>query len=244
MRLLRRVNAQMMIFVLLLGMLAVPGEAQAASKKVKVTKVTSVSSLTGSKTIYLAQGKKVSLKTTVTVTPDKPANKKVTYKSSNEKIATVNGKGVVKGKKAGTAKITVTSKKNSKKKAIVTVKVLKGKVTGIQLDKTSGTLTVGDTVKLKETVKTSKGGKKALDADVPTDLDSDAYTWDEINGRLTGIGWYECGLEGTLSLEGLTALKHLECRLSQLGGLDVSGCTALETLFYDEDEVTVIGYPH
>ena len=33
---------------------------------------------------------------------------KVTYKSSNSKIATVSSKGVVKGKKKGTAKITVT----------------------------------------------------------------------------------------------------------------------------------------
>ena len=33
---------------------------------------------------------------------------KVTYKSSNTKIATVSSKGVVKGKKKGTAKITVT----------------------------------------------------------------------------------------------------------------------------------------
>ena len=45
---------------------------------------------------------------------------KVTSTSSNKKVATVNAKGVVKAKKAGTAKITV---KAGKKKAIVTVKV-------------------------------------------------------------------------------------------------------------------------
>ena len=143
-------------------MLAVPGgtpTAEAAGK-VTVKKVTSVDALTGSKTIYLAKGKKATLKTTVTVTPNKSANKKVTYKSSNTKVATVTSKGVIKGKKVGTAKITVTSKKNSKKKATVTVHVVKGKVTGIQLNETSGTLTVGDTVKLKATVKISKGGKK------------------------------------------------------------------------------------
>ena len=33
-------------------------------------------------------------------------------------------------------------------------------MTSIKLNKTSGTLTVGDTIKLKATVKISKGGKK------------------------------------------------------------------------------------
>ena len=40
---------------------------------------------------------------------------KVTYKSSNKKVATVTAKGVVKGKKKGTATITVTSNGVSKK---------------------------------------------------------------------------------------------------------------------------------
>lgn len=48
------------------------------------------------------------------------ASDKVTFTSSNKKVATVNAKGVVKAKKAGTAKITV---KAGKKKAVVTVKV-------------------------------------------------------------------------------------------------------------------------
>lgn len=135
------------------------GTVEAASK-VTVKKVTSVNALTGSKTITLAKGKKATLKTTVTATPNKAANKKVTYKSSNPKVAAVTGKGVITGKKAGTAKITVISAKNKKKKAVVTVKVVKGRVTGVTLNKTSDTLTVGNTVKLKATVKTSKGGSK------------------------------------------------------------------------------------
>ena len=87
-----------------------------AASKIIVKKVTSTDSLTGSKTIKLAKGKKATLKTTVTVSPDKSANKKVKYKSSNPKIASVTAKGVITGKKAGTAKITVSSSKNKKKK--------------------------------------------------------------------------------------------------------------------------------
>lgn len=110
--------------------------AEAAKKKAKVTvkKVTSVDKLTGSKKITLTKGKKATLKTTVSVTPNKKANRGVTYKSSKKSVATVNSKGVITAKKKGTAKITVTSKKNKKKKATVTVKVVTGKVTKVAFD--------------------------------------------------------------------------------------------------------------
>lgn len=131
-----------------------------AASKIIVKKVTSTDSLTGSKTIKLAKGKKATLKTTVTVSPDKSANKKVKYKSSNPKIASVTAKGVITGKKAGTAKITVSSSKNKKKKAVVTVKVVKGRVTSVKLDKTSASIAKGNTLKLKASVETSTGGSK------------------------------------------------------------------------------------
>lgn len=133
-----------------------------AASGAAVKKVVSVNSLTGSKTIKLARGKKATLKTTVSVTPNKTANKKVTYESSNTKVATVTSKGVITGKKAGTAKIIVRPAKNKKLKAVVTVKVVKGKVTGIRLNKTSGTLAKGNTVKLKASVETSEGGSKDI----------------------------------------------------------------------------------
>ena len=52
---------------------------------------------------------------------------KLSYKTSNKKIATVNRKGVVTGKKAGTVKITITAKKSKYKtvKKTITVKVVK-----------------------------------------------------------------------------------------------------------------------
>lgn len=52
------------------------------------------------------------------VSPSK-ASKSVAYKSSNTKIATISSKGIVKGKKEGTAKITVQSKKNKKVKKLL-----------------------------------------------------------------------------------------------------------------------------
>ena len=53
---------------------------------------------------------------------------KVTYTSSNKKVATVSGKGLITAKKSGTAKITV---KSGKKKYTVTVKVAKAAPKGM-----------------------------------------------------------------------------------------------------------------
>ena len=151
-----RVMLFLSVFLLFTGISKTARAASGAAVK----KVVSVNVLTESATIKLAKGKKATLKTTVSVTPNKTANKKVIYESSNKKVATVTSKGVITGKKAGTAKIIVRPVKNKKLKAVVTVKVVKGRVTSVKLDKTSGTLTKGKTVKLKASVKTTSGGSK------------------------------------------------------------------------------------
>ncbi len=115
----------------------------------KVSKVT-VQSLTGSKkVVYVAKGKKVKVKVTVSVKPNKSANKKVTYKISDKKIATVTSKGYIKGKTAGTTYLTVTSKLNPKKSTKIKVKVVKKPIKKLTLNITKTTLAPGDTLKLK-----------------------------------------------------------------------------------------------
>lgn len=74
------------------------------------------------KTVSVTVGKTVKLKSKVKV---KPAKAKLKWSSNKKKIATVTSKGVVKGKKAGTAKITV---KSGKKSAKFKVKVKKAPV--------------------------------------------------------------------------------------------------------------------
>ncbi len=64
--------------------------------------------------------KKVAINTTLKIN----TNVKATFKSSNKKIATVNSKGIISGKKPGKVIITITSKgnKSQKKKVVITVK--------------------------------------------------------------------------------------------------------------------------
>ena len=90
-----------------------------ATVKVKVQKkaVTTKKIKVDKKSVSLKKKQSYTIKTTLNPIT---SSDKVKFTSSNKKVATVNAKGVVKAKKAGTAKITV---KAGKKKAVVTVKV-------------------------------------------------------------------------------------------------------------------------
>ena len=134
---------------------------QVAEAKVKVSSVRAESATGSSKTVYVAKGKSVKLTATVKVKPNRAANKKVSYKSSKSSIAVVNSKGIVKGKKLGTAKIIVRSKKNNNKKASITVKVV-NPATKVALDKKKTFITIGGSVKLKATVKGKKNYCKSV----------------------------------------------------------------------------------
>lgn len=82
------------------------------------------------KTINLkASNKKVYVGKTTKISAKATKGARLSYKTSNKKIATVNSKGVLKGKKAGTVKITITAKKSKYKtvKKTITVKVYRQK---------------------------------------------------------------------------------------------------------------------
>lgn len=154
-KIMTRVLAGGMMFALVMGTVAIANPVTAEAKKVTVKKVT-VSAPAG-KTAYVAKGKKVKLTTKVKVTPNKKANKKVTFKSADKKIATVSAKGVVKGLKAGKTKIIVTSKKNKKKKTSIKVVVKKAAVKKVKLNTKNFVLSAGSSKKIKATVTPKKG---------------------------------------------------------------------------------------
>ena len=112
--------------VLLLSAVTLMGTAASvqadAKTKVKVSKVT-VKSNYGSR-VRVAVGKKIKLKTTVKVKPNKAANKKVTYKSSNKKAVKVSASGKVTVLKYAKKKVTITVKVGTVKKTF-SVKVIK-----------------------------------------------------------------------------------------------------------------------
>lgn len=144
------------LFVFVMAIMAFPTQAKAAKVKVTSVKVQAPYA----KKIEVAKGKSVKVVPVVTVTPNNSKNKKVTFKSNNKKIATVNSKGIVKGKKAGKTKIVITSKKNKKKKATIQVVVKKKPIKKVALSKTNVTLTVGTPMKLAATVTAQKGSSK------------------------------------------------------------------------------------
>lgn len=152
-----KIVAVILASVLIMGELNyVPVEA--ASKK--GIGITVKNSITGStKKVIVAKGKTVKL----LVKANKAANKKVSYKSSNTKIAMVNGKGEIKGKKVGKATITVKSKKNPKVKKTIKVIVKASAVKSVKISKSSSNmLYTGNSIKLKAVVKGQKSAYKTL----------------------------------------------------------------------------------
>lgn len=95
-------------------------------------------------TLKVTSPKSVAINCSITI----KTNVKAKFSTSNKKIATVNSKGVVKGKKEGTVKITVTSKSNKEQKKTITIKV-KNQLVVTTPENSKATLYVGDTVKIK-----------------------------------------------------------------------------------------------
>ena len=108
------------------GGTAITTTVEAATKKLSLK--------VGNKKAYVGKTTKISAKAT--------KGAKLSYKTSNKKIAMVSSKGVITGKKAGTVKITITAKKSKYKtvKKTITVKVYrqKQKITASNVKLTTG----------------------------------------------------------------------------------------------------------
>ncbi len=127
----------------------------------KITVGTPVSKIKlNKKSVDLELGKTFKLK--ATVSPKKPTNKKVTYKSSNKAVATVSSKGVVKGKKTGTAKITVSAADGAGAKATCNITVKDGAVTSVALNKSALVIEPGNSETLTATVNPFDAKDKTL----------------------------------------------------------------------------------
>ena len=127
-----------------------PGQAKA---RIKMTKII-LSGLSAN----IAAGKSVQLN--ATVLPKNTTNKKLTWSSSNSKIATVTQTGIVTIKKGTGGKTVVITAKATDGSGVAKtfkIKVMKASVKKITVKGYKKTLKVGKTMKLKAVVTATKG---------------------------------------------------------------------------------------
>ena len=121
-----------------------------------------VSSISLSKsTLELTVGDQASLD--ATISPDNATNKKISWNSSKESVATVTPDGIVEAVSAGTAFITASSDDSGvNAKCEITVKEKVISVTGIALNKTSLSLSEGEEFTLEATVTPDNATNKGV----------------------------------------------------------------------------------
>ena len=216
------VFAAMFVFASVAGIF-LPQQASAVGKrgKIRTIKVTSVKKLT--------VGKRSKIK--VKVAPKKVAAK-VTYKSSNKVIATVNRKGVVKAKRPGRVTIIVKAKSKNTKTKRIKIRVIPKK-----------------TSKKKKKQTTSKNTTKRNDTSSGNNGSNNSGKNDNDGEDATPS--YETALDKKTSADGVLNISY-----SDMTGRKIAGdwCYYLPTDFtkaktiilpegtytiYDEDEVKV-----
>ncbi|MDR2064147.1 MAG: Ig-like domain-containing protein [Prevotellaceae bacterium] len=120
---------------------------------------------------------------TATIAPSNATNKKVTWKSSSETVATVDANGLVTGKSAGTATITVTTEDGGKTATCtVTVTAASVPVTGVSVTPTTASIKVNATTQITATVDPSNATNKK----VTWKSSSETVATVDANGLVTG----------------------------------------------------------
>ncbi len=168
--------------------------------KSRITVGTPVSKITlNRRSVSLKTGQKFTMK--VTMSPKKASNKKVSYESSNSKVATVNKKGVIRAVSAGTAKIMVTAADGSGKKVSCTVKV------------SERTVPVASLTLNKTQLNLKQGGEEQLTVAVnPSNATDKTIRWASSNqavARVSDNGTVRAFAEGTATI---TASAHNNVR--------------------------------
>lgn len=134
-------------------------KTESVNRKIPVNKI-KIKGISGK----IAYGKKIRL--SAQIFPGNATNKKIMWKSSNSKVATVDQKGNVKIKnrkkiRGKTVTITVRSQDNPNIKATYRIKVMKGVVKKIKLQSRKS-IKAGKSFTLKSKVTATKGANKKL----------------------------------------------------------------------------------
>ena len=153
------VDANGLVTALHAGKATITATAQSDKKDtIRITVTQPVTSLSlNAHEFSVERGKRVPL--TASVEPADATNKKLTWTSSDKSVATVDSKGRVTGKKAGTCTITATAKSGASVSCTVTVTQ---PVTKVVIDKSSLTLDKGLTYSITPAVKPDDATDKTI----------------------------------------------------------------------------------
>ena len=169
--------------------------------------------------LTLAMGGTATL--TATVEPSNATNPAVTWKSDNEKVATVDDNGHVTAVGVGETTITATSAADPTKFATCAVIVTYADVTSVSLDKETLDLTKGETAALTATVEPA-----TADQTVIWKSDNEDVATVDNSGKVTAVGVGKAIITATSG--GMTA----ECKVT-VSYAEVTGITL------DQTEVTL-----
>ena len=133
-------------------------------------------------TLVLVEGESETL--SASVAPSNATNKKFSWSSSKTSVAAVDDNGKVTAVAAGTATITVmTADGNKTATCTVTVEAAAIPVTGVSFDKPTASLTVGEDLTLKVTIKPEEASNKK----VSWSSDKTSVVTVDDNGKVTAI---------------------------------------------------------
>ncbi len=138
------------------------------------------------KTLSMYTGSTLRLANYVTINPTNASNKGLIWSSSNTSVASVNSRGVVTAKKAGTVTITVKTA-DGEFTATVTITITnppRVDVTSVTLDKAKLDLTIGSSAKVNATVNPSNATDKTV---TWTSSNPSVVTVDK-NGNIKAVG--------------------------------------------------------
>jgi len=136
----------------------------------------------------------------INFTPSNATNKKVTWKSSNNKVVTVDSSGKITGVKPGTATITVVSNDGGYVATCrITVEEISKKVTNITLDKTELNIVAGESEQLEVTIEPEYAENKNI---IWKSLDVNIAKVE--NGLVTGLS------SGTVEIKAISEDENKE----------------------------------
>ena len=176
------------------------------------------------------------------VTPSDASNQKVTYKSSDTSVATVNSNGEVTGVSAGTATITATTDDGGFQdscKVTVTGQASSssggsgGAVTGVSLDYDELELEKGDTYKLGYTIKPSNASNQK----VYWESDDTSVAKVSQNGTITAV---DTG-QALISIMTEDGEYWADCLVSVVSESTNSGKAPTELVFNSDYEELYVG---